>query len=132
VQSQQQVERAKSAINQTDNNSPESSYIAKLIDLEEDEIFYYFAYERCVGSLLYLMHYRPPQNSDIKKFFEGAVKGLKSIHDSDFIHRNIRPQNIIVFENSVGKISDLLMSKQMNENSSMLSISCELSLHNVS
>jgi serine/threonine protein kinase len=128
--SEKQVERAKTALNRSDDIFPQTSYIVKLFDLEEDENFYYLAYERCMGSLFSLMN--PERPLEAKKIFEGAAKGLKSIHESDFIHRNIRPQNIMVFDNSVGKISDLLMSKEIDGASSLLSISFDSNLQNVS
>jgi serine/threonine protein kinase len=106
-----------------------------LIDLEDDEAFCYLAYERCKGSLLYFVGEDSSLKSfSIVKIFEGAVKGLLTIHQSGFPHRNIRPQYIIIFENSVGKLSNLLMTKEMNENSSVVSISCsaESTLTNVS
>ncbi|MDQ0567472.1 serine/threonine-protein kinase [Mycoplasma yeatsii] len=44
-------------------------------------------------------------------YFEQIAKGLKEIHDSNIIHRDVKPANILITKHQKAKISDFGISK---------------------
>ncbi len=44
------------------------------------------------------------------------LQGLKHIHDKKFLHRDIKPQNILKFSNDIYKISDFGLLKNIDPN----------------
>lgn len=44
-------------------------------------------------------------------YFEQIARGLKEIHDSNIIHRDVKPANILITKNQKAKISDFGISK---------------------
>ncbi|CAG9810669.1 unnamed protein product [Chironomus riparius] len=57
-------------------------------------------------------------NKPIKQILLTATEGLMHFHDKKFVHRNIRPENIVIKEensNYNGKIADLSMSKLLTD-----------------
>jgi len=58
----------------------------------------------------YLSH--NPENAD--KVFEGVVDGFAHLQQRKILHRDIRPMNILVGENSVPKVIDFGFGKRMD------------------
>ena len=52
---------------------------------------------------------------DIWKIFIQMVKGLKSLHDLNIIHRDLKSSNIFLFADGTAKIGDLNVSKVINK-----------------
>lgn len=121
--SAERVETEKDALVRTEKSSTATMYIVKLLASAEDSEYFYLAYEQCLGSLSCLLSVQDAI-LDIKRVLRGAIFGLSAIHKTD-IHRNIRPHNIMIYENSVGKVSNLLMSKFIDSEKSLQSVSCE-------
>lgn len=44
------------------------------------------------------------------------LEGMKHIHDKNFLHRDIKPQNILKFSNGIFKISDFGLLKNIDPN----------------
>ena len=53
---------------------------------------------------------------DIWKIFIQLVKGLKSLHDLNIIHRDIKSSNIFLFSNGEAKLGDLNVCKILSNN----------------
>ncbi|KAK4012741.1 hypothetical protein OUZ56_024977 [Daphnia magna] len=101
--------------------------IIKLLHCEKDNDFMYYALELCVASLdqLYL-------ESDSQKKYDGPMprqivvfsqlaSGLEHIHSKKLIHRDIKPNNILImispgkYQEIIMKWSDFGLSKSVNE-----------------
>ena len=52
---------------------------------------------------------------DIWRIFIQMVKGLKSLHDLNIIHRDLKSSNIFLFADGTAKIGDLNVSKVINK-----------------
>ena len=50
--------------------------------------------------------------SDIRKYTRAILEGLSVIHAKGFVHCDIKPQNILVFEGGVVKIADFGLAKE--------------------
>ena len=48
---------------------------------------------------------------EIWRIFIQMVKGLKSLHDLNILHRDLKSANIFLFNNGLAKIGDLNVSK---------------------
>ena len=53
---------------------------------------------------------------DIWRIFIQLVKGLKSLHDLNIIHRDIKSSNIFLFSDGTAKLGDLNVCKILSEN----------------
>ena len=51
---------------------------------------------------------------DALKFIAGACNGLIALHSKGFVHRDIKPHNILIVKN-VGKLGDFGLSKESNK-----------------
>ena len=56
------------------------------------------------------------KEKDIWKIFIQLVKGLKSLHDLNIIHRDIKSSNIFLFSDGTAKLGDLNVCKIISEN----------------
>jgi serine/threonine protein kinase len=89
----------------------------------------YYALELCQASLdqKFLNEtnpakYRGPMPPDEEVFLQLA-KGLAHIHEKKFIHRDLKPHNVLIWADSIGekvlmKWADFGLSKQVNERGS--------------
>jgi len=51
------------------------------------------------------------QESDIWKVFSNIVRGLKSLHDMQILHRDLKSANVFLFKDGSAKLGDLNVSK---------------------
>ncbi|XP_046638443.1 serine/threonine-protein kinase/endoribonuclease IRE2-like isoform X2 [Daphnia pulicaria] len=103
--------------------------VIKLFHVEEDQDFRSFALELCDASLdqLFLKKddpkkYRGPMPPETEVLLQLA-KGLEYIHQRGLVHRDIKPQNVLIWENPnknqvLMKWADFGFSKQVNERGS--------------
>ncbi|CAL5187883.1 unnamed protein product [Lathyrus oleraceus] len=49
----------------------------------------------------------------VRRYTRSVVEGLKYIHENGFVHCDLKPPNILVFENGDVKISDFGLAKEM-------------------
>ncbi|XP_058760994.1 mitogen-activated protein kinase kinase kinase 20-like [Vicia villosa] len=49
----------------------------------------------------------------VRRYTRSVVKGLKYIHENGFVHCDLKPPNILVFDNDNVKISDFGLAKEM-------------------
>ena len=58
----------------------------------------------------------------IKSIFLQILEGIKYAHERNIVHRDLKPENILLFENNQVKIGDFGLGKQLDANSSDLSL----------
>ncbi|XP_059352656.1 serine/threonine-protein kinase/endoribonuclease IRE2-like [Daphnia carinata] len=102
--------------------------IVKIFHCESDKDFRYYALELCVASLdkLFLesdhpKKYKGPMPHHIEVFLQLA-SGLEHIHSKNLVHRDIKPDNILISERITSqttevtlKWADFGLSKSVNE-----------------
>lgn len=111
-----QVGRERDALNRVHENSNVTCKVTSLFDIEEFDDSYVIAYERSLMSLLYGVKNKKFTLPQIIDILRDTAMGLEQIHNSNDIHRNIRPETILIFEtngNFRAKISNLLLSKHL-------------------
>lgn len=62
---------------------------------------------------------RPMCEEDCRMYFRGIFSGLRYLKKRQIIHRDIKPQNILLTADNVVKIADFTFSKQIEENELM-------------
>ena len=77
-----------------------SRYIMRMYGVEEDDKNTYLVFEYCDGGDL--MNYQAKQPRKVFNLDEATeilvdvIYGLEQLHSSDYLHRDIKPQNILI------------------------------------
>jgi len=91
--------------------------IVKLIDVFVSENKYYLILEYCHnGDLKQFVKNKCLDEADILNFMTQIKNGLEYLHKNNITHRDLKPQNILVTENNILKISDFGFAKFHTEN----------------
>ncbi|XP_074295369.1 mitogen-activated protein kinase kinase kinase 20-like [Silene latifolia] len=53
--------------------------------------------------------------SEVKRFTRGILKGLCDVHESGFVHCDVKLQNVLVFEDEEVKIADFGLSRRVED-----------------
>ena len=53
-------------------------------------------------------------NAVLRQIIKQIVEGLKAIHDEDYIHRDLKPDNIFVFHDGTVKIGDFSITRKLD------------------
>jgi len=117
----QELEVYKKRINREFHANKESERIQNVLSVEKIEENIeagrsYIAYESFDYTLQNIIN--DSLQKPIKQILLTATKGLMRFHDKKFVHRNIRPENIVIQEESNefnGKIADLSMAKPFTD-----------------
>ena len=93
--------------------------ILKLYDTIRTENNYYIFTEKCDGNLSqkYLENKINLSDEEIEKNFESLISGVEAMHNKNIIHRDIKPQNILIGEKKDWKIADFGISKHFDNES---------------
>lgn len=64
--------------------------------------------------------YRIIQENDLteekcKDYLKGIIKGVNFLHKNNFIHRDLKPQNILITDKDKVKIADFGLSRYLSE-----------------
>lgn len=88
----------------------EESHIIQVHEVREDTNYFYFVMEKCAGDLLGVMkdlwkqvhrefyqgkHKEFFPLANVKKVMTGILSGIKTLHDRDYVHRDIKPDNFV-------------------------------------
>lgn len=81
----------------------DSPYIVRYVDSTEDEHFGYIALQLCEYSLDEYLRAEVPEGSELKRLAKEVLMGLQVLHGEKVIHRDIKPQNVLI-----GKLASIL------------------------
>ncbi len=85
-----------------------------LYDMEETDGHFYFSVERATFSLPKFINQTPNLNiGAYVRIIEDISKGLQFLHENNVLHRNIKPENVLIFQDNqyiLAKLSDFGVS----------------------
>jgi len=91
--------------------------IVKLLEFFENEKYYFIIMENVIGGNLFTsinkMGYLPESLS--KKIFKQLIETIKYIHSKGIVHRDIKPDNILLNLNNEIKLCDFGVSKEIKK-----------------
>ena len=103
------------------NNATQLSHenIVGVYDVQEDDDCFFLIMEYIDGpTLSEYIHSHGPLNVDTAiAFTEQILKGVQQAHEKLIIHRDIKPQNILIDKNKTLKIFDFGIAKALSETS---------------
>ena len=71
---------------------------------------------------------KPLEEERCRKYFRGIFNGLRFLKKRGVVHRDLKPQNILISNNDEAKIADFTFSKQMEEQELMQTYCGKLTL----
>lgn len=91
--------------------------IVNVFDVTEDDENFYLVMEYIEGLTLseYIQKNQPLDVDTILNFINQIINGIKHAHDTKIVHRDIKPQNILVDKNQTLKILDFGIAKALSE-----------------
>ncbi|TDM07307.1 Stk1 family PASTA domain-containing Ser/Thr kinase [Macrococcus lamae] len=91
--------------------------IVKVIDVDEDDHHYYLIMEYIEGPTLseYIRDNGPLPVDEAILFTKQILRGIGDAHHHMIIHRDIKPQNILLTENKEIKITDFGIARALSE-----------------
>ncbi len=90
-----------------------------MIDVDEEDDCYYLVMEYIEGptSSEYIESHGPLSVDTAINFTNQILDGIKHAHDMRIVHRDIKPQNILIDSNKTLKIFDFGIAKALSETS---------------
>lgn len=102
-------------------NSSQLSHdnIVSMIDVDEEEDCYFLVMEYIEGPTLaeYIQNHGPLNVTTAIDFTTQILNGIKHAHDCRIVHRDIKPQNILIDPSKTLKIFDFGIAKALSETS---------------
>lgn len=103
------------------HNSSQLSHenIVSMIDVDEEDECFYLVMEYIEGPTLaeYIHSHGPLSVETAIKFTEQILSGIKHAHDMRIVHRDIKPQNVLIDKKKTLKIFDFGIAKALSETS---------------
>ncbi|MEJ7155581.1 Stk1 family PASTA domain-containing Ser/Thr kinase [Staphylococcus capitis] len=103
------------------HNSSQLSHenIVSMIDVDEEDECFYLVMEYIEGPTLaeYIHSHGSLSVETAIKFTEQILSGIKHAHDMRIVHRDIKPQNVLIDKNKTLKIFDFGIAKALSETS---------------
>ncbi|PKE63808.1 Stk1 family PASTA domain-containing Ser/Thr kinase [Macrococcoides caseolyticum] len=113
------VERAVQRFQREVQNATTLSHpnIVKVLDVDEDERHYYLVMEYIEGPTLheYIQQHGPLSPEEAVFFTKQILRGIEHAHSYRIVHRDIKPQNILMTDNKELKISDFGIARALSE-----------------
>src|SRR5699024_5282746 len=91
--------------------------IVSVFDVTENEENFFIVMEYIEGPTLseYIQENRPLNIDTVLNFTKQIIDGIKHAHDTNIVHRDIKPQNILVEKDKTLKILDFGIAKALSE-----------------
>lgn len=91
--------------------------IVNVLDVGEEEDCFFLVMEYIEGPTLsdYIKTHGPLPPQKAVQFFEQILKGIQHVHEKGIVHRDIKPQNMIINRDQVIKIVDFGIAKALSE-----------------
>jgi serine/threonine protein kinase len=72
-----------------------------MLEAFEDDWYFYIVMEKCGVSLSEALQWHArkridPKEQDIKHTFKGLLSGVNHLHECDIVHRDVKPENILL------------------------------------
>lgn len=102
----------------------ECKFIVALIMAFQDPWFIFFVMEWASGGDTYsLIKKNSPKLAEFKLLGEKAVRfiagcvilGLEYLHEHDYMYRDLKPENVLLFDNGYAKLTDFGLAKKSLE-----------------
>ncbi|MGC9652140.1 protein kinase domain-containing protein [Staphylococcus warneri] len=93
--------------------------IVSMYDVAEEDDCYFLVMEYIEGPTLseYIQNHGPLSIETAIQFAQQILEGIKHAHDNRIVHRDIKPQNILIDKNKTLKIFDFGIAKAISETS---------------
>lgn len=91
--------------------------IVNVYDVTENDDCFFIVMEYIDGPTLseYIMNHQPLDIQTIINFTEQIIEGIKHAHETRIVHRDIKPQNILIEKDKTLKILDFGIAKALSE-----------------
>lgn len=112
------------------NSLTECEYVIKMLDWFETKSEICLVTEYAQGELYEILEDDTtlPEET-VRKIAIQLVKALQFLHSSRIIHRDMKPQNILISSNGVVKLCDFGFARSMSANTSLLTSICGTPLY---
>ena len=91
--------------------------IIKLYDTHENDKYIYIIMEFCkYGDLRQFINKKPLNEYKTQIIMRQIINGLEYLYNNKVFHRDLKPQNILVSNNCIVKITDFGLAKEYEEN----------------
>jgi len=97
--------------------SADNSWIVKMNYSFQDQTFLYLVMEYCAGGdLMSILMRHDILSEDWTKFYMCELAAaIQSVHDLDYVHRDLKPDNILIDNQGHVKLSDFGLSKKFKK-----------------
>merc|ERR1712154_636759 len=106
------------------NAANTSSFLVKLHFSFQDEVYLYLVMEYCGGGdlMTILMREDILTENQTKFYIAELAVAINAVHELDFVHRDLKPDNILIANDGHIKLSDFGLAKSFNtENDHVIS-----------
>jgi hypothetical protein len=92
--------------------------IVSLLDFGRDQGRFYFALEYCAGGSTEQLRRRHGGRVPLPSTLHiavGALEGLAAAHEAGFVHRDIKPDNVLLGEDGAARLADFGLAKSFQQ-----------------
>ncbi|XP_062407694.1 uncharacterized protein LOC134099035 [Sardina pilchardus] len=90
-----------------------SLHVVQYVDSEEVDDVGYIAMQLCDYNLQEYLKEKNPDELERRRIVKEFLEGLKVLHEHDLIHRDIKPQNILIYVDGGVRLSDFGISRTL-------------------